>query len=399
MDWRFCDFGVMCYICRMKRLARQMAKYRQIAAASTIAVLLVLADYFSSNMSYPLLDSSDSLAPYAYLWDKDDGAFDDILCANVALDKELVTVCDEFGDSAGRAAITDRGTLLRFLEIADSSRYRYIFLDIRFEQGFDTPHDSALFACIKSMPRVVFSTHRGLEDDIIDPALAAKSAYADYRHKRQAGFSRYEFLQDGHESVALRMYRELDGGDIHPTLLGHADRGRLCHNMLFVPIPVSATEIYGPDGEIRYPYLGSQLLGKYSAGELRGLMDGKIVLVGDFDNDVHGTFTGDVPGPLLSYYAYRALAAGDHKVNFGLYIFLAAIYFGIALTLLGKMPLRIHVKRPFLLLALSFVSWGVILWTLKIVLFITCSLDFCATLPAAAFSIISFYRKITSNQS
>lgn len=128
-------------------------------------------------------------------------------------------------------------------------------------------------------------------------------------------------------------------------------------------------------------------------------MDGKIVLVGDFDNDVHSTFTGDVPGPLLSYYAYRALAAGDHKVNFGLYIFLAAIYFGIALTLLGKMPLRIHVKRPFLLLALSFVSWGVILWALKIVLFITCSLDFCATLPAAAFSIISFYRKITSNQS
>ncbi|MGM9852428.1 MAG: hypothetical protein ACI30N_00450 [Muribaculaceae bacterium] len=383
----------------MKRFAGQCAKYRQILVAGVIAVLLVLADYFSSNMSFPLLDSSDSLAPYAYLLEKDEEDGDDVLCANVALDKELVTVRDEFGDSAGQAVITDRAALTRFLEIVDSSRYRYIFIDIRFEQGFETPHDSALFARIKSMPRVVFSTHRGLENDITDPRLAAKAAYADYRHKRQSGFSRYEFLQDGHESVALRMYRELDGGEIHPAGMGHADHGRLCHNMLFVPIPVSATEQYGPDGEVRFPYMGTQLLGKYTPGELRKLVDGKIVLIGDFDNDLHGTFTGDVPGPLLSYYAYRALARGDHKVSFWLYLFLTVLYFGITLTLLGKMPLKIHVKRPFLVLLLSFVSWGLILWALKVGLFLFFSLDFCATLPAAVFSLISFFRKIKTSQS
>ncbi|MDE5632281.1 MAG: hypothetical protein K2I54_05670, partial [Muribaculaceae bacterium] len=213
----------------MKQLVSHIIGRKHVYGAIIIAMLLVVADYIMSNASYPLLDSSDSLAPYAYLLDPEDGPDDEIVCVNVAYDKELTTVRDEFGDSLGSVAITNRSTLLRFLDLASNSAYRYIFLDIRFEDGLETENDSALFARIKSMPRLVFSTHRGLEDDISDPALRAKSAYADYRHKRLSGFSRYEFIQDGQESVALRMYRELDGGEIHSCPLGYADKGRLCH--------------------------------------------------------------------------------------------------------------------------------------------------------------------------
>lgn len=380
----------------MKQLVSHIIGHKHVYGAIIIAMLLVVADYIMSNASYPLLDSSDSLAPYAYLLDPEDGPDDEIVCVNVAYDKELTTVRDEFGDSLGSVAITNRSTLLRFLDLASNSAYRYIFLDIRFEDGLETENDSALFARIKSMPRLVFSTHRGLEDDISDPALRAKSAYADYRHKRLSGFSRYEFIQDDQESVALRMYRELDGGEIHSCPLGYADKGRLCHNTLFISLPLSATDAYGPDGEILHPHLGSQLMVKYSAAELQQLLDNKIVLIGDFENDLHSTFIGDVPGPLLSYYAYLALHQGNHRVNYWLYVFLFAIYFGITLTLFGRMPLKIKVKRPLLVLALSFVGWGLVLCSLKIALFLLLSLDFCATIPAAVFSLISFYKKINN---
>jgi len=383
----------------MKRIVSHLTEYRHIYGAVMIAILLIVADYLLSNMTYPLLDSSESLSPYAYIIEDKEDTFNDIVCVNVAYDKELTTVYDEFGDSLGRTAITDRSTLLRFLDIAAGSSYRYIFIDIRFESGMETPSDSALFCRIKSLPNLVFSTHRGLENAIEDSALNAKSAYADYRHKRLSGFSRYEFLQDGNESVALRMYRELNGGEIHPCLLGHADGRHLCHNSLFISIPLSVTEPYGPDGEIRYPHLGSQLLIKYSADELKQLLDDKIVLVGDFENDTHSTLIGDVPGPLLSYYAYRALSNGNHKVNYVLYFSLFIIYTCIALTLFGKSPIKFKVKKPILTLVLSFIGWGIVLWSLKIILFIIFSLDFCATIPAAVFSLISFYKKISNGHS
>ncbi len=43
---------------------------------------------------------------------------------NISKDKMLVPSVDEWGDTVGSEVISDRGTLLRFLELAERSAYR-----------------------------------------------------------------------------------------------------------------------------------------------------------------------------------------------------------------------------------------------------------------------------------
>lgn len=64
---------------------------------------------------------------------------------------------------------------------------------------------------MQSMNNLVFSNHRDIEP-LVPESLESKSAFADYRGNFKDGFSRYEFIQDGHESVALRLFHDLDSG-------------------------------------------------------------------------------------------------------------------------------------------------------------------------------------------
>lgn len=357
------------------------------------ASLLIVADYFINNMPYPVFDSSDSLGLYAYFRPDREWGYDGLFAVNVALEKELATVYDEYGDSAGCAAITNRAILNRFLNELSATDYRYIIMDVRFDRGLTTESDSALFANMSRMPRLVFSRHADAEQSVHELAPAHKGAYADYKHIRQAGFSRYEFIQDGRESVALRLYRELDGGDIAERTPLFFDRNHLCYNTQFVDIPRAMLDRYDSNFEIRYPYLGSQILSETSAPDLPRLVKDKIVVIGDYDNDLHSTYVGDIPGPLLSYYAYLTLHEGRHIVNVWVMLIMFVLYALISYKLLiGRQWLSF--KRPILVFVASLIGWGVVLNVLKILLYITLSMSISILLPTLLFSSIPFMKKL-----
>lgn len=370
--------------------------------ALAVALLIVVADYLASNLSFPLLDASESLSLFGYLaQDKEDDSLSDAVCVNVAVDKQLIPIVDEFGDTIGNVPATDREKLLDFLKVTAQSNYKYVFLDIRFEKGLTTAVDSALFSTIISMPRLVFSTHRADgEYEMADSAMYIKSALADYRNNMFSGFTRYEFIQDGEESVALRIYRDLTGKTICRCGPIYLSDGALCYNMQFVPMPSNLVFPYGEHGEIRYPYLGAQLMDMHSDAELKEMMDDKIVVIGDFDNDLHQSYIGDVPGPLISYYAYRLLSLGGHKVNYWYIALLMLIYTVIAYSLMRSETLtatvmqKLGVESPWVLFLLSFLGWEFVLTILKILFYIIFNISFIATLPTAAFSLISLLKSI-----
>lgn len=362
---------------------------RAVAAAVAIATVLVAADYLASNFSFPVLDSANTLAPVAYILP--DGDTDTcFMAANVAYDKELVSVYDEYGDSIGVTPVTCRATLLRLLRLLADADYRYIYIDVRFDDGLATDADSALFATMAAMPRLAYSTHRA--DDEYTPdvrAPQAKAAYADYRHIRTDGFSCYEFRQDGCESAALRMYRELCGGDVVPCGIGYTDGGRLCFNSRYVPFPAYAAGSYGPDDEVLYPYLGGSLFAKYTDDELRHMAAGKIVLIGDFDGDRHQSVVGDLPGPMIAYYAYRLLERGGHRVNRWLYGAMWLLYAAIAYALLADVKILRFSRHLWLTIILSLAGWGAILMVVQVIVFATCGIAFSVVLPSLTFSAIS----------
>lgn len=380
-----------CLIASMKRVST-----KSLVASVCIAVFLVVADYYVSNMTYPLFDTSSRLDLWSYIYDHDKGeeSDSDFVAVNVAYDKQLAETYDEYDRLIGYTPIVDRAKLLRFLQIASKSDYRYIFLDIRFEKGLDTENDSALFALINSMPRIVVSTHRQSDDFECNPALAPeKTAYADYRIKRGNPFSRYEYLQDGNESVALRLYRDLNNGSIEAKPHYFTENGSLCYNMQFISIPKRVLLPEKESGEIRYPYLGVHFLDCYTDEELADLLDNRIVLVGDFDNDVHDALIGSVPGPTLSFYAYKALLEGKHKVNYWLQAFLFVPYVFISYRLINKKQnSEDEAASKYLVPRIIgfFLQTGVILWILDAIMYFVFALSFAILIPTTVFTILAY---------
>lgn len=373
-----------------------------------VALLLVVADYGMQNSTFPLFDSVPILSwadlPMPERMDAKKNFFneEDVSYVNFGKDKALVPVLDEFNDTIGKEVITDRKTLLEFLELAKRSTYKYIFLDVRFEKGYETPYDSALFCLIKTMPNLIIATHRGDGDyEMTDSTLIDKAAFADYRGTLFSGFTRYEFLQNGSRSVALQMYHDLDKKDITKCWFGFKTiNGRLCYNLKFIPLPnflckgksIEMGETTSRK-EMRYPYAGSEILNTdYHSEEevIEKLLNGKIVVAGDFDNDLHGTYIGEIPGPILSLAAYKFLHAGLHKVRLLFVLFLFVLYFLISYIIITKGHLANYLKnRPVLFVFVSLFSLSFIFLLLKLILYRFFLISMVVFVPTVVFWVIS----------
>jgi hypothetical protein len=287
---------------------------------------MLVGSWIVESCRYPLFDDIN-LISFFEQWHNDEGIdWDKVMCVNVTYDKSMAQVVDDFGDTIGRTAITDRHSLLKFLRIIEGAGYKEVFIDIRFPKYIDgstqytlksdSVTTAALFSQIKKMRNTLVANHAGME--IEDSSLLVKSAIADYGVTIFTGFARYEYLQDAGASVALRMYMDMDKRNIRSFGFISSDGWRFCRNAQFVHIPkdvVSAQRIEDDVEVQNYPLLSSQVLRYYTPEEIRNIVHGKVVLIGDFDNDVHTTYAGNVPGPMLNYLAYRELHEGRHLMG------------------------------------------------------------------------------------
>ena len=287
---------------------------------------------------------------------------DSILLINVCYDKALVDY-EENGMPVGKTVITDREKLLRLLTIAkEADNYRYIFLDVHFDESLETPFDSALFHTIASMDRIVIPSHKDaiLKDSILLP----KAANADYTTTwKVVSFSRYLFLHDDELSVPLKMYvdrKHLNGSGIKKHLGGlwYSDGGRLCQNGVTLMMPVavygSLIDKEGHERERNYIYLGSDLLEEDYPVEEQ--IDDKILVIGDFKNDIHLTYQGNQPGSAICVNAYIALMNGDHLIKWGYVLVFFLIYSIVGSFYLNGKSFSYLFKNPWLGVLMSFFS-------------------------------------------
>ncbi|MDE5827889.1 MAG: CHASE2 domain-containing protein [Duncaniella sp.] len=369
---------------------------RRIFISVGIAFGIILAEYLLGNWFNFLFDDSSLLSVVHSILPQYNDEEDDVVFFNVGFDKQLVAVRDEFGDSIGNTAITDRSVLMKFLDIAERADYRYIFLDVRFEEGVKTDIDSLLFQKIKGMPRVVISTHSQAGGyQIADSSLLPKAAFADYFSTYFSGFTSYSYLQDDKESVALRLFRDLDGGDVVRRGPLFFSNGRLCNNMQFLMF--RDEDILDPETPLsKYPPFGGEVLNVNSEDELLYQMKGKIVVVGDMDNDTHTTYAGNVQGPLLNIRAYDYLRKGRHCLNPFTMILLFVVYASISFSILYSRPgsnpgiIRNQMLRhPLLSFFCLALGWSFVLFVLKILFFSIFKTSILIAIPSTVFSILS----------
>ena len=342
--------------------------------AGLLTIVLLLACYIWENVPLSYGESFDVLyfvERYIQRHFGHNETIDDGLFINMSYDKAVadVDLYDMKGLFTGRVDITDRETMDRLLSrLEEDDTYRYIFLDVRFEEGVTTPYDSSLFARIARMRDIVIATHR--DTKLASPLLEPKAYLSDFKTTvTSTGFTRYQFLQSGRESVALKMYEDLSGEDISQIwrLPFFKSGKQLCHNSIFVRIPEDFSEnlVDVRDGneddgtdciyKQRYFDCGPQIDEDFPLDERA---KGKIVVIGDFVNDVAGTYMGEQPNPYLAFLATESLLSGRHKVGYGYVVLLAILFFLIFCAILADYAGAIIVYVVDFLVKLIRILWS-----------------------------------------
>ena len=124
------------------------------------ATTLLFVSYSVTNIGFSISGEADIIKQSNFIFKEllqhESSVPDSILFVNVCYDKQLANIYDEDGFEIGNVDITDRHSLLRFLNILSRRNdYKYVILDVFFEDGIKTEYDSALYARIASMERIV----------------------------------------------------------------------------------------------------------------------------------------------------------------------------------------------------------------------------------------------------
>ena len=134
-------------------------------------------------------------------------------------------------------------------------------------------------------------------------------------------------------------------------------------------------------------------------------MKGKIIVVGDFNEDLHDTYMGMQPGPYLTYTAYKYLAKGGNKLSIGVLAFMTLVFVLIVRGMLRGRPvfpwgerflslrwmgwLRYLFRSRLIKFVGTFITYSVVLSFICTIFYLICESTFNVEIPALVITIIS----------
>ena len=374
----------------------------KLIAAVILSIGIIAASYFIGNSDIPMPDEMKVLRTFdsfmKFSGQYEDNVPDSILLVNVCYDKQLVDY-SVHDIPVGQFVITDRAKLLQFLTAAyEADNYRYIMMDVFFEHNIESPQDSALFAIIGKMNRIVIANHT--DSYLSDSLLKSKSAYADYTVTwKVTKFSHFQFMREGGEpTMPLRIYEELTGKTISKWGPFYFSDGHLCKNAITLNLPIRVAEDYSLETpnilEKRYEFLGADILAHDSIYPVSMQLQDKIILIGDFMTDVHDTSLGPQPGSLICLNAYHALQQGDHYFNWGWATVQFFIYFIICYFLMSRLTFARMLPNVYLRMLFLVFSVPTILLIVALIAYVTTGYVYNMYIPTFLYWLYQFINNL-----
>lgn len=315
----------------MKNILNKLCQILRRSCLHTVvhALLLMFATYMLWNIRYDWTDGGSVLQIFHVLKNSfkyEDRTPEELLLINTCYDHEFVPMYDELDSYCGELNVTDRSKLLKLIQaIRKEGDYRYIVCDVAFDNKRCTESDSALYATIASMPRCIVPQMTDLDLPAVLRPKAARSEYGITIVNNN--FLKYQYLQDGQPSIALRMAMDMDSVRLHRWGPFYISSGHLCNNCHVVDMETRVRHEYTNDYlEKNILQLGTEVL-PYIDNGLTGMFRDKIVIIGDFfDQDIHTTVAGELSGPIITYNAYQAIRKHQNDVPLILLIVLFCTY-------------------------------------------------------------------------
>ena len=320
----------------------------------------------------------------------------DLLFVNVAYDRQLVDVFDEFGFPKGNIDITDRGKLLRLLENLRNSNYKYIVLDVAFSNEYASAEDSALFKLISSMDNIVIPKSENIT--LADSILYDKARYSDYStYISETNFVKYEFIRNGETTLPYQLYLDLYGDKISHIGPFYFFNGQLANKSVILRHPIKLWNKFSDKNvemaESRYYNLGSEILDLDI--DPADLAENKIVIIGDFtEHDIHDTYMGKISGPVINVNAYLSLKNNNLSIPSWYILFLIGLYMAISYCIIMNVKIlktiKLYDKIKFISIRVIISSLGLtsLLTVIAILIYLLFSLEFNILIPSIYFSVL-----------
>lgn len=399
-----------------------------------ISFFLIIAGYFANNWPLFTGEDLDSYAMGAYskhvLSRGNDGVkFDSVVFINTAFDKDLADVYDDDdinNSYLGNTDITNRKTLLRFLEMLDSVDYKYLIIDIRFAKGLcskDPNIDRMLFDRIYQMDKCIVAADKRTE--LIEDSLDSKSGLTNYWSTiTSTNFVRYQYFEDK-EYLPLRVYNDLmNRGSLstikhwHPFGTDGIGRyfgifwqgGHLCQNSIFLQFEFADRNgklLFDEDAHFgcllyqdRYLEMGKRYANVKDSikderiNGMKSYFKDKYIIIGNTKEDIHDTYAGPQPGPVILFNAIHALEHNKHIVYYWQLILLFILYFSINFCILKDISITslFKIEEPITKFLVGFLTFSSVIFIFHFLEWIFGFSSYSFLIPIIVFSVIKFVK-------
>lgn len=372
---------------------------KKILFAFSFSIVILLTSYLVGNTSFPQPNEMAVFQKFNKLKSICGLATDtvptNILFVNIGYDKKMVDVFDKYQMPLGQLPYLDKQKLLRFLHACQKSdNYKYIFLDIFFSKKMEEENDLELFNTLASMKRIVLPMNP--EEPTPDKRLAQKMAHAKYTVLwNNTSLSHFKFMEDGIPSVPLRMYQEIDQKTITQYGPFFFSNGHICRNGISLPLNIQLNlDDEDAYAEGKYVNMGIDLLDEEDVVSISDRINGKIIVVGDFESDVHRTYAGILPGSVICMNAYYALKKNYHLVSGTFTIFLFFLYAVIAWLSVKRISVSRYVTNPWHRVLLSFLGLSALLAFISAITYIIFNIIYSVYIPVLFFTVLATYLNI-----
>ncbi len=314
-------------------------RLRPILFATVMALAMLGLTFFWLSLSRTFGDEAffikwTSLVKKTVLGIDPKPAAEDFLYIDVSRSKALVPTKDPlFEEYTGynNIAITDRQALADFLWMIDSvaDEVPLVLLDIYFKEP--APTDSFLQAAIDSFsfPIVAGMTLQGAKEAM---PVSLPTGVAMYLSVDE-NFMKYPlFFDDSLPTLPLVALAEAKGETYSSSTWWKRIGDRRSLSNPIIDFKVRPYDFQGDTPRYHVHEMGSLLFqfGFWDPADIKSLLDGKTIVVGDFVNDTHETVFGTVPGPMIVHNAYLTLAGKETLIRWQWILFLFVLFFWMA---------------------------------------------------------------------
>lgn len=388
------------------------AKYKTIIASKKRtfnfsllnALLILLMCYFADNLRYSFFSGPsigqriEQIRELLGMVSKKNP--DEYVFINIAYDKQLVPLFDEYGLPVGNIDITDRYKLSQFISEL-GNKHKFVLFDVLLSEQYKSEHDSLLVASLLKTDRISIS--RSSTTNLIDPRLNRMAGYTDYATDLlETSFVKYEFTRNNEPSMPLMAYQSICKQNIfHSFAPLYWSNLHLCRNALTLHFPIKPWNSHDYvqeatlDGlqEKKILNLGTDIL--EMGANIPSLVEDKIVVIGDFiENDIHDTYLGKIAGPIINVNAFEALRNNRLQIPWSLIIVLLFFYTLVTYVMLkkyismDKFLCILHLDNVYVKYLLSFIGYSFLLTIVGGAIYLTYDLDINIIIPTIWFTFL-----------